>query len=85
MARDFLNETEFGLPVLTDPFGNPIAEGTSGAGATITGLTDADAIKNGAGSTDGNHLFVMGAELREIYATGEGGILGPKEPKAGTS
>jgi len=83
MARDFRTESEFGLPVLPDPFGVPIPDDAVGA-KRITGLTDAEAIKAGAGAEDGNQLFTNGAQLREIYAQGEG-TLGPQEPKAGTS
>lgn len=72
MARNFATESEFGLPVLPDPFGNAIPEGATGA-AAITAITDADAIKAGAGS-DGlayTDIGLVGA-LREIYAHGDG-------------
>lgn len=84
MARNFKTESEFGLPVLPDPEGNPIPEGATGL-AAIPGLTDGDAIKAGAGGTDATPgLFTLGAELREIYSK-DPGTLGPKTPKAGTS
>jgi hypothetical protein len=82
MARDLRNETEYGLPLLPDPFGAPIVEGATGV-AAITGLSDADATKAGAVGAE-EQLRSMGSELREIYATGEG-PLGPTEPPAGTS
>lgn len=82
MARDMRNESEFGLPILPDPFGEEIPEGASGV-AAIPGLSDADAIKAGAVGAE-EPLRSMGSELREIYARGEGPI-GPTEPKAGTS
>ena len=63
MARNFADETEFGLGLLPDPFGETIAEGSTGI-AAITGLTDADAIKAGAGGVNS-----VGAELRVVYAT----------------
>jgi len=70
MARNFAQESEFGLGILPDPFGEPIAEGAVGP-AAIPGLTDADAIKAGAGS-DGLSYSTLGAQLREIYAKGDG-------------
>lgn len=78
MARNFASESEFGLPVLPDPFGEPIAEGATGA-AAITGLTDAEAIKAGAGA-DGLSYSTLGAAgaLREIYASGDGTLLSPE-------
>lgn len=84
MARDMRGETEYGLPVLPDAKGNEIADGAKSP-ETITGLTDAQAIKDGAGGSLGNNLFTLGAELREIYAEGEGGNLGPQTPLAGTN
>ena len=83
MPRDLRSESEFGLPTLPDPFGEPIAEDAVGA-AAIPGFTDSDAIKAGAGGTDALNNLTLGAELREIYARGEG-TFGPQEPKAGTS
>jgi hypothetical protein len=83
MPRNLKNETEFGLPSpMPDPEGNAIPEGAFGPGVTITGLTDAEAIKTGG---DADSLSTVGTELRKIYATGDGGLLGPQTPKAGTS
>jgi hypothetical protein len=71
MPRNIASESEFGLPSpMPDPFGNPIAEDAVGA-AKITGLTDADAVKAGAGGdgSDLGSMSTMGAALRAIYAT----------------
>ena len=81
MPRNYRAETEFGLPVLPRPDGSAILEGVASKLTNVTALTDAEAIAN-----DGNvgSLSTTGYELREIYAQGEGGLLGPQEPKAGT-
>lgn len=72
MARNLKAESEFGLPVLPRPDGSDVPVGATGPEA-ITALTDADAIKADA---DTGTLYTLGAELRKIYAVGEG-ELGP--------
>lgn len=76
MARNFAAESEFGLGEMPDPFGEPIASGATGAGL-ITAITDADAIKAGAG-TDGLSYSDIGlvGQLRQIYAQGDGTFEG---------
>lgn len=78
MPRNLRTESEFGLPRLPDPFGNPIAEGATGI-AAITGMTDADAIKAGGNDLS---LHTVGHQLREIYATADDQFgTGPAAPE----
>ena len=77
MARDFRSETEFGLPVLPSPSGEPVPEGASGP-AAITAFTDADSIKAGAAGQESGPISAaqLSHEARAIYAMGDG-FLGP--------
>ena len=81
MARNLKTESEFGLPILPDPFGNPIAADATGA-AAIPGFTDADAIKDGDQSLS---LYATGHSLREIYALPAGDFGERSTGKAGAN
>lgn len=84
MARNYAEESEFGLGVLPNTSGAPIAEGVHG----IPALTDADAIAAGAVGQEAGpvgSVQQLGHELREIYATPD--TFGTSDPStaAGTS
>lgn len=85
MARNMRGESEFGLPIMSDPYGNPIPEGASGRAAITAAATDATAIKNGAKGVDATILGDIAQELREVYATDPDRPLGPAATGVGTS